>query len=311
MVPVTWSDLGLTGKLVFTNGGNELDRLDLSSGALTQLFHAPDNAFVTAASVSPDGQTIVMAYVAPAGGDQTAIGVPGLYTLPADGSGSPAPLLVPSNEDEGYFNPVWSPDGKYLYYGHYTHDRSNQKRPLVYDLGRMAYPDGKAETLVQDAIWPRLSADGSQMVYVYYPTGSSKTNLVISAADGTNPRALLPDNAFAAVDAPLFSRDGGIVLFSAVGPGPSASTSWLDRLLGVETAEAHNVPSDWWSIPAAGGHVHQLTSIASTGMYADLSPDGKIVAFCSSTGTYVMNLDGSRLTSLLNVFSPGSLSWIP
>jgi Tol biopolymer transport system component len=46
-------------------------------------------------------------------------------------------------------------------------------------------------------------------------------------------------------------------------------------------------------------------------MYADLSPDGKIVAFCSSTGTYVMNLDGSRLTSLLNVFSPGSLSWIP
>jgi Tol biopolymer transport system component len=231
--------------------------------------------------------------------------------MPADGSGDLTPLIPPANEDEGFFNPVWSPDGSYVYYSRYIHDPSNAKSPIVYDMGRVAFPDGQPETLLQDAIWPRLSGDGTRLAYVSYSTSSSKTNLMVSAPDGSGSQPILAEDAFAAVDAPLFTPDGNSLYFSAVGPGPSASLSWWDRLLGVIPAEAHNVPSDWWSVSLSGNDLRRLTSIASTGMFADLSPDKTKVAFGSSTGIYVMNADGSGLSSLLNVFATGGLSWLP
>ena len=112
---------------------------------------------------------------------------------------------------------------------------------------------------------------------------------------------------------PVFSPDGSMLYFSAPVPGEvSGGVSFFDRLLGIQVAMAHNVPSDWWRVPRAGGAVEQLTQLGETGLYGDFSPDGRHMAFVSSSGIYVMNPDGSDLEILVageGFF--GSLDWVP
>jgi Tol biopolymer transport system component len=87
----------------------------------------------------------------------------------------------------------------------------------------------------------------------------------------------------------------------------------LERLLGITIASAHTVPSDWWSVPLAGGTPTQLTHIAQVGLFASISPDKKHIASFSGAGLFVMNPDGTNLTVLLNDMGgvPGTVSWIP
>jgi hypothetical protein len=176
-----------------------------------------------------------------------------------------------------------------------------------YDLERVAYPGGQPQKLIDNAFWPRLSPDGSKLAYVSFVPSTNSNDLYIANADGSNSKLVMPAGAFFAVDAPLFSRDGQTILFSAVG---EPQLSWLDQLMGVQVAEAHTVPSDWWRVPAAGGNPEQLTHINDTGMYADFAPDGRHVAFVSVNGVFVMKLDGSNLTQLVDAVG-GTISWTP
>ncbi|MGH2525026.1 MAG: TolB family protein, partial [Anaerolineales bacterium] len=159
-----------------------------------------------------------------------------------------------------------------------------------------------------------LARDGAKLAYVAFDPTSFANELRVANADGTNPVALLPAHTFEAVDAPLFSPDGSTLLFSAVGEGPPPALSWLDQLLGVRVASAaplaHNVPSDWWSIPATGGTPQRLTRLYETGLFGSFAPDGDYFAFLSLTGLYVMRPDGSGITSLLNLEAFGTMEWI-
>jgi Tol biopolymer transport system component len=84
-------------------------------------------------------------------------------------------------------------------------------------------------------------------------------------------------------------------------------------LFGVGVATAHTVPSDWWSVPIGGGMPTQLTHLAAVGLFGSLSPDGKYIASYSGSGIFVMNLDGTGLTMLVNDNGTlsGTLTWIP
>jgi Tol biopolymer transport system component len=82
--------------------------------------------------------------------------------------------------------------------------------------------------------------------------------------------------------------------------------------MGIQVAKAHNVPSDWWSVPVTGGTATQLTHIQDTGLFASISPDQKHLASLSAEGIFVMDLNGSNLTQLVS--DPGvhgTVSWIP
>jgi Tol biopolymer transport system component len=77
-------------------------------------------------------------------------------------------------------------------------------------------------------------------------------------------------------------------------------------------AKAHDVPSDWWSVPITGGAPTQLTNIQTINLFASISPDQQHVASLSGDGIFVMDLDGSNLTQLVS--DPGvhgTVSWIP
>ncbi len=305
-----WSDLKLSGHLVYIRVPRQIVKLDLASGQQTVLFTAPDNAFVSAAQVSPDGKWIVMAYAPPKDPALQSINTD-LYVLPADGSTAPQVLLERTDPKEDFFNPVWSADSQYVYFSHLIPDPTGGRKytNFKYDLERVAYPGGQPQKLIDNAYWPCLSHDGSKLAYVTFVPATNSNDLFIANADGSNPRPIMQLGAFFAVDAPLFSPDGQTLLFSAVGEPQLPGLSWLDQLMGVQVAEAHNVPSDWWSVPVNGGKPKRLTHINGTGLYANFAPDGQHVAFVGVTGLFVMKPDGSNLTQLLSDGPGGTVSW--
>ena len=68
-IPITWSSLNLSGKLVYISSefGSSSKRLslkmsiltlDLTTGDITTIFQAPDGAWIGFVSVSPDNQPV-------------------------------------------------------------------------------------------------------------------------------------------------------------------------------------------------------------------------------------------------------------
>ena len=322
-IPVTWGSLNLTGKLVYTMSGQDgntaymrIQLLDLATGAGTTIFQAPQNGFIYFASVAPDGKSLVMAYAPPAGADLSSHQE--LYSLPLDGSAPPQLLFIPTTADDEYFQPEWSPDGKYLYFTHVNfHDAPSipKQHYPIYTIYRMAYPGGQPEKLADQAYWPRPSWDGSRLAYVSLDPLDGKNNLFIANADGSNPQNISQASQGMSdiIDAPIFTPDNQSVLFSAVIPTQSSAPNWLEQLMGVTVASAHTVPSDWWSIPLAGGTPTQLTHINAVGLFASLSPDKQYLASYSGGGIFVMKPDGTESTMLVGDVGgqPGTVSWIP
>ncbi len=82
--------------------------------------------------------------------------------------------------------------------------------------------------------------------------------------------------------------------------------------MGIEVVKAHNVPSDWWSVPVVGGVPARLTQLQTINLFASISPDKRHIASLSGEGIFVMNLDGSNVTHLLSDTGVlGTVNWIP
>jgi Tol biopolymer transport system component len=302
----------LAGHLIFIQSHADLVQLDLPSSQTSTLFHAPDNAWLAAAAVSPDGKQIVVAY-APAPKDPLQqIAYTDLDILSADGSDAPRVLVQRTDPKEEFAFPQWSADGRFIYYAHTIPATTGLVVQYTYTIERVAYPQGQPQKLIENAIWPRLSPDGKKLAYVSFNPQTGDNNLYVADADGTHAQLVVPAGTFYTVDAPLFSRDSQVVVFSAVG-GPASSQRWSDQFISTMRPNAlkHNIPSDWWRVDLATGKIKSLTRIGDTGLYGDFSPDGQHIAFVAVTGLYLMNPDGSNLTQIMNYGPEGTVSWIP
>lgn len=314
IIPIrTPADLALSGRLLFVQGKAGIAVLDLATGQVSNLFQPPTDGLVSAVSLSPDGQWIVMSYSPPPEPDKPQLGYTRLFVMPADGSAALEPLLQPADETGLLYTlPSWSPDGRLVYYACFSpQDAGDQASG--FSIQRVAYPGGHPEKVIADAFQPRLSEDGSMLAYVALTDPTTPINeLYLAGADGSDPRKLVPgDDSLWTIDAPVFSPDGRAIVFSGVTNQPQASTSWLDRLLGIRVAQAHNVPSDLWMVPTAGGEPANLAHLNTIGLYPAFSPDGHYIAFVSLTGIYVMAPDGSQLAQISALGGAGTLQWNP
>ena len=325
-IPVTWSDLKLTGKLLYISQEDTTDQvfmviqmLNLATGRVSTLFKAPDHAFIYALTLSPDHKQIIMSYALPS--DPHSFGVPALYTMPADASQPPTLLFAPPTKDDQYFQPFWASVGgkDYLYFSHARSKGPSKAgtQNLTIDLYRMALPDGPQEEIAGSAFWPTVSPDGSRLVYVAIDATDGTNKLMFASPDGANAQLVAATGTWVPhyIDAPAFLPDGKTVLFSAVSLSQTQASAptWLEQLFGVTVASAHNVPSDWWSVPVDGGDVTQLTHLQTTALFASVLPDQKHIASYSGGGLFVMNLDGTGLRMLDNDIGgiPSSLHWMP
>jgi Tol biopolymer transport system component len=321
-VPVTWGNLNLTGRLIYVvadfKGGNAkgglrvaLRSLDLVSGNVTTIFETDVGGWIRSLAISPDRKNVIISYSPapdlPLGGKEE------LYSLALDGSQLPRLLFTPPSDQDQYFQPAWSPDGKTIYFTHINYQSSS----AAYEIMGLAYPDGKPEQLINQAYWPQISADGSHLTYVSIFSANGPNGLFVANADGTDAQAVpLSGSGWAnsIIDAPLFLPDGQTILFSAPIPVQSSAPSWIEKLMGITVAHAHSsIPSDWWTVPASGGEPIRLTRVYSPGLFASLSPDSRFIASYSASGIFVMNPQGGDLTQIVNYTGgiPGAVSWIP
>lgn len=315
-----WSNLQLSGRLLYTaiskDGdaiGQELQVLDLATGETKTIFTTTSNAWIYYVAVSPDGKQVIMSYVPPSQTGSEA--ETSLYVMPLDGTTPPQILFTPPTPADRYIQVEWSPDGNYIYYVHYNHDKTPNQFYQTYHIFRMVYPDGQPEKILEQAFWPRISPDSSKIVYVSLDPATGINELFLANADGSDPQqiALSGLSVQEIIDAPIFSPDAESILFSVPTSAESYQPNWFDKLTGVIIAKAHTVPSDWWSVPITGGSALQLTQIQATGLFADIAPDQKYYASASQNGVFVMSPDGSDLTYLIS--PPGGITgtvrWIP
>ena len=321
-IPVTWGDLNLTGRLVYINGTVaedvfhlQIQVLNLLTGEVTTIFDAPKYSWVYYISVSPDHKQLLMTYSPPPGDNEPPD--QDIYIMPLDGSQPPKPLFTPPTKADDYVEVEWSPDGKYIYFSHANFQLTPQPDQIypLYEVYRIAYPDGKPERIVEKAFWQEFSSNSSQLAYISVDLFLRENKLYISDSDGKNAHeVVLNGQQIPEVkDAPIFTPDGKTLLFSAPVPAQAYRPNWLDKVMGVQTAKAHNVPSDWWSVSVNGGGITQLTNIQTTNLFASFSPDGEHIASHSTSGIFVMKPDGSELTMLVPnpQAVPGTVSWIP
>lgn len=306
------STLDLTGRLIVAHGQQGILSYDLSTGERTTLFEPPHNGLVTGIAVSDDGSLIAMSYAPPPAEGEIQIGYTGLYILPADGSGEPS-MLFQGDENNVYFSPAWSPDGRFLYFGHSVAGQASAGVAVE----RIAYPGGQPEVVLASGLWPTLSPDGTTLAFVATDRDTFVDELYVVGLDGSDPRRVMDRVLFPAVDAPRFSPDDSTILFSAANEEGeydeySSRTGSLVRAFGLSVASAHTAPSDLWSVPVEGGRPTRLTELHAFGMKADYAPDGQSIAFSTSTeGIFLMNLDGTELGFLIDQGSLNSLEWVP
>jgi Tol biopolymer transport system component len=326
-IPVTWANLNLSGKLVYMSSKQtqsapimSVQAIDLSTGRITTIFQAPSGAWIDFVSVSPDEKQLLMAYLPPRDPNSAnSAAQQALYTMPTDGSRPPQILFAPPSGNDQYYEPVWSPDGKYIYFAHVDYGAppkvAGQHYPS-YEILRVTYPlSGQPQKVADGAYWPRLSADGARLAYVTLDPVDGSNKLYVANADGSGAYQVALTGLYVPqiIDAPFFTPGDKSILYSAVSPTQSSRPNWVDRLFGITTAFAHTVPSDWWSVPIGGGTPTQLTHIAAVGLYASLSPDKQHIASYSGRGVFVMNPDGTGSTTIVPDVGglAGTVSWIP
>jgi Tol biopolymer transport system component len=316
-IPMAWSSLNLTGKLIYiagivkdTNLLIDVQSLTLATGEVSTIFQAPSDGWIDAAAISPDGKQLIISYsppdTNPHGGQET------LYSMPPDGSGSPQLLFTPDSPKDHNYQPVWSPGGKYVYFA-----QINYQASTTFEVMRVAFPNGKPEKLVDGSYWPRISGDGVHLVYVSVDSQTAVNRLFIARADGTvSHQVLLTGPTIPVIiDAPMFSADDQSIIFSAPDVVQSSAPGWMDEFVGITTAWAADgsIPSDWWSVPITGGKPEQLTHTHSLALYGSFSPDKNHIASYTSDAIFVMNPDGTGITSLVNNIGgiPGTVNWVP
>ncbi|MDQ2746446.1 MAG: beta-propeller fold lactonase family protein [Acidobacteriota bacterium] len=228
-----------------------------------------------------------------------------LATIPADGGERVVVAQSPSMD----WNPIWSPDGKYLFFGS---DRSGNMN--IWRVGidqETGKATGEPESVPTPALYIRhlaFSRDGKMLAYIRYETQS---NLQSIAFDPKNLKTvgaasfittgnkqistpdLSPDGAEFVIRHPALTQED-LVVFNRDGSNWRALTNdkFRDRLPrwspdGKKIAFSSDRSGKYqiWMIDPDGSNLRQITFSEKTGANSPVfSPDGLRMAFSEIDG---------------------------
>lgn len=274
------------------------------------------DAYAGDPALSPDGTLLAYTVVvvpAPAAAPATATPVlPGtdIWLMEQDG-GNPRRLfthdqpgvliqsLVWANDGQSllyaYTAPVLGPDGRYL---------SSQK-----EIQRLDVASGARSRVVKDAQDLGVAPAGGtvRLAYVLLDPQTFAPSLWVADAAGQNGQQLIGTSSqFLTIAAPRFSPDGKMIVFAGAG-GPTAVApasptaareenplvrfaQWLVAPLFPQSAAAHGLPADLWTLSLESGVISRLTSLNGDDPVPAWSPDGQRIAFLSGTGLFTLDL---------------------
>jgi Tol biopolymer transport system component len=304
------ANMGLGGRVVYSQGPEGLWEIDLESGRKSQLWKLSDGGFISGVAVSPDGLEVVMAYA-----PETDSPIPraDIYIANADGSNA-KPLLVHRSLYEAFNHPTWSPDGQWIYFTRIDvllDDVQGTGIPVA-NIERIPASGGEPQLVIEDAEQAHFAADGSRITFLRFNQETSTRSLWVANADGSEQMQSLSDTAFFDLTSPRLSPDGEIVAFAASGDlsiGAVPDRSFWAKLLGAEPAYAHGLPWDYYTMPAKGGEISKISSWGTDGAVLAWSPDGDNLALMHLGGLFVTGWNEPRLTLLTETPNHGSIDW--
>jgi len=284
---------------------SSLWRIDVMSGEKKQIVTSQDDAVQP--SWSPHGQRVAF-WGLPEGTGKRV-----LYTAPVGGGEATA------LNDDNYFNwnPVWSPDGRYLYF---ASDRGGSmnlwRRPIDEASGK---PLGEPERVTSGGQWNALLSisQSGQVVYTALSTGYSVERYQFDAATGkiATPVTLLgssreiwdavlsPDGRWLVMKVRDAQED--LVVAQADGTGirrltndrfKDRSPAWAPDSEQIYFFSDRTGRYEQWRIRRDGSGLQQLSLTEGTSMSNPLpSPDGKTLAVPVFSG------DGATTSGLLDL----------
>lgn len=270
-----------------------LNRIDVLTGERTPLWEMPADAWVH--QVAPiNANAVGLSYSpVPLEGEQPYQRA-GIYALLWEGeSASLLPILESQQVGLSFYTPVWTADGRYIFYARYL----TMGATVAVTLMRYEVATGEQIEIAQDGVWPHVSTVGERLTYITVDPETQERGVVVSDWDGENVVEVVASGRYFDVDSPRFSADNQYIYFAA--SVPAVTTSWLDRLFGVKTAHAHegiNVPVEWLRVPIAGGEHLQLSAENQRIIFGDFSATGDTLYFTTTEGLFSMPAQGGSFT---------------
>ena len=261
---------------------SELWTVDVSTGATKRLF-AGD---AVQARVSPHGLRVAY-WGLPYHGSQRDI-----WTVPLGGLAAGETPLAVTNDPAVDWNPVWSPDGKFLWFLSNRNGSMNLWRvPIDERTGKTLGPPEPRTLPAADVGGFSLSGDGTKLAYVVVDqTGSVVRTGFDRAAARLSAAPVETVQTSQRISNPVLSPDGQWIAFDSLG----------------------SAQEDLFLMHPDGSGIRQLTDDAPRDRLAAFSPDGQRLVFMSDRSgqwdLWTIRLDGSGLSQLSqlkeSVFSP-------
>jgi Tol biopolymer transport system component len=198
-----------------------------------------------------------------------------IWTVPAAGGEA-----VPVTQDPAIdWDPIWSPDGRYLYFSSDRGGSMNLWRiPIDEKSGRVLGPAEAITTPSTDSAQISLSRDGRRLVYVQRSATRNVQKIAFDdrAEKATGEAAWITQGSKLAMSPDVSPRDGSVV-FGTLAPSQE----------------------DIFVVRPDGSGLRQLTDDTYWDRQPRWSPDGRQVAFLSNRSgkfeVWTINQDGSGL----------------
>jgi eukaryotic-like serine/threonine-protein kinase len=288
------------------NSTSELWVAEVESGKTRKLFGGD----AIQPSVSPHGLRIAY-WGLRDGGSQRDI-----WTIPYRGLAQ-GEKPVPVTQDPALdWNPVWSSDGRFLYFLSNRDGSMNLWRiPIDEQTGKTRGPPEPRTLPAREIYGFALSRDGKRLAYVASETAFSLERLAVDPATGSaigQPVEILQISQ--PISNPVVSPDGALLAFDSLGSGQEdlflihTDGTGLRKLIadapkdrlpswspdGKKIAFQSDRSGGWeiWTILPDGSGLTQLTHSGATLNYPVWSPDGRRIAATDNEGaSLLLDLD--------------------